>query len=822
VTIPETHQTSDPDKFLCTVAGVIKYRSGAELLSDIGGLVGSNYFLLAGETTDAKMYSGADLIVYSDAGTTEVARIDGATGNISTEGTLGGLTQGELTQLGNIGTETISDFQWGYVGSMNQSVASSASVEFTSIVATSASFTNAPSVPGITAGASDLVLTAFTGTVQIAGNNLEFTNPASITTLSGSLTLNPSTTLEVTPNANFAAGIDVTGAITVTTTVDGVDVAGANAAEYVTMSLDANIANERVLTEGGGITITDNGAGSTVVIAANFGSIDHGGLAGLGDDDHTIYFLADGSRQLDGDLDFTGPQAITTTTGNLTISPANLVYFTTKVLIGGTTGLGNNFVVREPSAALASMSIESDYAAANAIFGRIYFVMEDSLAQRTAFAYIQAESGNDYGNEQGILRFYVAGWTTGAGTRQMLTLYGGDEGSIGDGEVAFNEDGLDFDFRIESDVDAYAFFVRGSDSFVGMGASSPVNNELLLIQGEYSDDVDKFMAVKLRSDTASDGSLSQWYTTNWNGVDTWIGGISWNAYLNPAGPTWDRENTDVGGVIFQAQTSTTSGKFQLYLVDETGAFALMLEGLAADTLQNTLVVNTLGDDIDFRVEGNSLDDLFFINAGTDQVYIGGQSGADSTFALGLQAHAGVGEGAQHTGIVMGNIEGSGDSHATLQYLDYDATSWLADFFIMGNNLYYDQSADGWAQNEASLAGAYFELFNTKHAVKGANFALAFCEAGTPGTQIQWISGGSEGAARNVVINEAGSDMDFRVESSVHGDALMVDGGTGYVTIHSVKTTTGDPSGNDGLIYWNTVDNKIQMYADGAWRTLASW
>lgn len=39
-------------------------------------------------TSDLPFHSGADLIIYSDAGSTEVARIDGATGNITTSGTV--------------------------------------------------------------------------------------------------------------------------------------------------------------------------------------------------------------------------------------------------------------------------------------------------------------------------------------------------------------------------------------------------------------------------------------------------------------------------------------------------------------------------------------------------------------------------------------------------------------------------------------------------------------------------------------------------------------------------------------------------------------
>lgn len=46
-------------------------------------------------------------------------------------------------------------------------------------------------------------------------------------------------------------------------------------------------------------------------------------------------------------------------------------------------------------------------------------------------------------------------------------------------------------------------------------------------------------------------------------------------------------------------------------------------------------------------------------------------------------------------------------------------------------------------------------------------------------------------------------------------------GAAYVVLTSSKSTTGDPTGVEGMIYINTFDNVIKMYADGAWRTLAS-
>lgn len=45
---------------------------------------------------------------------------------------------------------------------------------------------------------------------------------------------------------------------------------------------------------------------------------------------------------------------------------------------------------------------------------------------------------------------------------------------------------------------------------------------------------------------------------------------------------------------------------------------------------------------------------------------------------------------------------------------------------------------------------------------------------------------------------------------------------GYVVLESVKTTAGDPAGQEGMLVLNTADNAVRIYADGAWRTLVSW
>lgn len=48
-----------------------------------------------------------------------------------------------------------------------------------------------------------------------------------------------------------------------------------------------------------------------------------------------------------------------------------------------------------------------------------------------------------------------------------------------------------------------------------------------------------------------------------------------------------------------------------------------------------------------------------------------------------------------------------------------------------------------------------------------------------------------------------------------------DDGLGLVL--PVKTTTGNPSSpSEGQIYVNTFDNAVRVFADAAWRDLATW
>lgn len=62
------------------------------------------------------------------------------------------------------------------------------------------------------------------------------------------------------------------------------------------------------------------------------------------------------------------------------------------------------------------------------------------------------------------------------------------------------------------------------------------------------------------------------------------------------------------------------------------------------------------------------------------------------------------------------------------------------------------------------------------------------------------------------IDDGHLDLTADVSVDVHAPVLVL----------PVKTDTGDPTGQEGAIYVNTFDNALRYYADGAWRTAASY
>ena len=64
---------------------------------------------------------------------------------------------------------------------------------------------------------------------------------------------------------------------------------------------------------------------------------------------------------------------------------------------------------------------------------------------------------------------------------QLLTINGFDAQMTFNGSGIFNEDGGDYDFRVEGETDEYLLFIDASTNRIGMGTSTP--SERLHVEG---------------------------------------------------------------------------------------------------------------------------------------------------------------------------------------------------------------------------------------------------------------------------------------------------------------------------------------------------
>ena len=96
--------------------------------------------------------------------------------------------------------------------------------------------------------------------------------------------------------------------------------------------------------------------------------------------------------------------------------------------------------------------------------GRIIFSGENDASEQINYAIIRGDLLDvTDGTEDGIIKYE----TIFAGTNREMMRMGNGEG------VIINEDGIDMDFRVESDTETHAFFVEGSTNRVGLRTSSP-------------------------------------------------------------------------------------------------------------------------------------------------------------------------------------------------------------------------------------------------------------------------------------------------------------------------------------------------------------
>jgi len=156
------------------------------------------------------------------------------------------------------------------------------------------------------------------------------------------------------------------------------------------------------------------------------------------------------------------------------------------------------------------------------------------------------------------------------------------------GDAIFNEDGGDYDFRIEGDTDINLFFVDASGDNIGIG-KTPAAAYLLDVDGKgyFADNV-----------TIS-GNLS-------------VTDIDASGSIHLANYLYHRQDTDT----YLYFPNGTGDKIQLF------AGAVNFIDILEDGTQDEIAINEGGADVDFRVEASGVTDALFVQGSDGNVGIG--------------------------------------------------------------------------------------------------------------------------------------------------------------------------------------------------------
>ena len=198
---------------------------------------------------------------------------------------------------------------------------------------------------------------------------------------------------------------------------------------------------------------------------------------------------------------------------------------------------------------------------------------------------------------------------------------------LADKHAVFNENGVDADFRVESDGNANMLFVDGGNNRVGVGTGTPsttfdvqgstlINGDLLI---GATDAGNKSITIaggatgneeggEIRLATAADhDGTYDFYRIDVNQDDFRIG---------RQGQT-DFTITSTGTATFNSSVSTPT------LSSPDGTSILTLANSGEAQFGRGIVVNEAGLDSDFRVESDGNANMLFVDAGNNVVCVGG-------------------------------------------------------------------------------------------------------------------------------------------------------------------------------------------------------
>ena len=196
------------------------------------------------------------------------------------------------------------------------------------------------------------------------------------------------------------------------------------------------------------------------------------------------------------------------------------------------------------------------------------------------------------------------------------------------------------------------------------------------------------------------------------------------------------------------------------------------------------VFNEASNDYDFRVESNGNANMFFVDAGNDVIKIGGDSSGFISNSVNI-----YGASVNPPGTTAGNLlVNSTDSMAA----DKGGSITLGGKYTSGGTMYHFGAIQAVKLNSSSgNAAGVFKAYVTN----SSNGSNAFLEADET----------------EVVFNEAGGNVDFRVEADANDNAFRVDAGANSgVGAVLFGQSSPDTTANGAYFSLSTANNKAHL------------
>jgi hypothetical protein len=383
---------------------------------------------------------------------------------------------------------------------------------------------------------------------------------------------------------------------------------------------------------------------------------------------------------------------------------------------------------------------------------------------------------------------------------------------VGLSEAVFNEQGNDYDFRVESDTNTHALFVNAGANSVSIGTSTNFgNSSILSLQADgtngavgFARNTDNVFAVatdyyKSRGSASAptavqDGDgLYQLRSVPYQG--------SGYAYLN--------------SMVIEVDGGYTSGQNPptriLFLTNTANGSATQRLGIKS----TELVVNDTSNDYDFRVESDTKTHMFFVDAGNNRIGIN-QSSPSTQLAVTLDtsAAASITSYSDSAGALASNqgefrecsFNVTSGSNFVISSVATTSTGWRVVFRGTWSNnqegtglTFYAPYIELNAANPSTLIGSLTLTVSrdgSGYLIVNNGNAQRISFAGTvevyenpqslqPSQSMRLLGGivTSPATGGHTVFNENGVDADFRVESDNSTHMLFIDAGSDFVAIN---------------------------------------